>query len=49
MPSAVNSSPVIRPRRSIQQRYGRTLALDAVSLEVGEQQIFALFGAQRCR
>jgi|TARA_B110000967_G_scaffold35534_1_gene34589 ABC-2 type transport system ATP-binding protein len=43
MPSAVNSSPVIR-LEEVSKRYGRTLALDAVSLEVGEQQIFALLG-----
>ena len=43
MPSAVNSSPVIR-LEEVSKRYGRTLALDEVSLEVGEQQIFALLG-----
>ena len=43
MPSAVNSSPVIR-LEEVSKRYGRTLALDAVRLEVGEQQIFALLG-----
>ena len=43
MPSAVNSSPV-RRLEEVSKRYGRTLALDAVSLEVGEQQIFALLG-----
>jgi ABC-2 type transport system ATP-binding protein len=43
MSSALNSSPVIR-LEEVSKRYGRTLALDEVSLEVGEQKIFALLG-----
>ena len=43
MTSALNSSPAIR-LDEISKRYGRTLALDKVSLKVGEQQMFALLG-----
>ena len=43
MSSALNSRSVIR-LEEVSKRYGRTLALDEVSLEVGKQQIFALLG-----
>ena len=43
MSNAPNSSPIIH-LEGVSKRYGRTLALDEVSLEVGEQQIFALLG-----
>ena len=43
MTSALNSSPAIR-LDEVSKRYGRTLALDKVSLKVGEQQMFALLG-----
>ena len=43
MTNALNSSPAIR-LDEVSKRYGRTLALDEVSLEVGEQQMFALLG-----
>ena len=43
MSNAPNYSPIIH-LEGVSKRYGRTLALDEVSLEVGEQQIFALLG-----
>ena len=43
MCSALNSSLAIR-LDGVSKRYGRTLALNEVSLEVGEQQMFALLG-----
>ena len=43
MLSALNSSLAIR-LDGVSKRYGRTLALNEVSLEVGEQQMFALLG-----
>ena len=43
MNSMLNSSPAIH-LDEISKRYGRTLALDKVSLKVDEQQMFALLG-----
>ena len=43
MLSALNSSLAIR-LDGVSKRYGRTLALSEVNLEVGEQQMFALLG-----
>ena len=43
MASALNSSLAIR-LDGVSKRYGRTLALNEVNLEVGEQQMFALLG-----
>ena len=43
MLSALNSSLAIR-LDGVSKRYGRTLALNEVSLEVGEHQMFALLG-----
>ena len=48
MCSALNSSLAIR-LDGVSKRYGRTLALNEVSLEVNEQQMFALLGPKRCR
>ncbi len=43
MLSALNSSLAIR-LDGVSKRYGRTLALNEISLEVGEHQMFALLG-----
>ena len=43
MPSAPKSGPAIRVD-AVSKRYGRTLALDDVSLEVGTNELFALLG-----
>ena len=43
MTSMLNSNPAIH-LDEISKRYGRTLALDNVSLKVDEQQMFALLG-----
>ncbi len=43
MPSAPNSEPAIRVD-AVSKRYGRTLALDEVSLEVAPDTLFALLG-----
>ena len=43
MPSAPKSGPAIRVD-TVSKRYGRTLALDDVSLEVGTNELFALLG-----
>jgi ABC-2 type transport system ATP-binding protein len=43
MPSAPNSAPAIRVD-ALSKRYGRTLALDGVSFEVGDKELFALLG-----
>ena len=43
MLSALNSSLAIR-LDGVSKRYGRTLALNEVNLEVGEHQMFALLG-----
>ena len=43
MLNTLNSSLAIR-LDGVSKRYGRTLALNEVSLEVGEQQMFALLG-----
>jgi len=43
MPSAPNSGPAIRVD-AISKRYGRTLALDGVSFEVRDKELFALLG-----
>ena len=43
MPSAPNSGPAIR-LDAVSKRYGRTLALDGVSLEVRHKKLFALLG-----
>ncbi len=41
MSNILNSSVAIRLKK-VSKRYGRTVALDEVSFEVGEQQMFAL-------
>ncbi len=43
MPSAPNSGPAIRVE-AVSKRYGRTLALDEVSFEVRDRELFALLG-----
>jgi ABC-2 type transport system ATP-binding protein len=43
MPSAPNSGPAIRVE-ALSKRYGRTLALDDVSFEVRDRELFALLG-----
>ena len=43
MPSAPNSGPAIRVD-AVSKRYGRTLALDDVSFEVRDRELFALLG-----
>jgi ABC-2 type transport system ATP-binding protein len=43
MSNILNSSVAIRLEK-VSKRYGRTVALDEVSFEVGEQQMFALLG-----
>ena len=43
MPSAPNSGPAIR-LDAVSKRYGRTLALDGVSFEVRDKELFALLG-----
>ena len=43
MPSAPNSGTVIRVD-AVSKRYGRTLALDGVSFEVRDNELFALLG-----
>ena len=43
MPSARNSGPAIR-LDAVSKRYGRTLALDGVNLEVRDKNLFALLG-----
>jgi len=43
MPSAPNSGPAIRVD-AVSKRYGRTLALDGVSFEVRDKELFALLG-----
>ena len=43
MTSVMNSSPAIR-LDGVSKRYGRTLALNKVSLKVNQQQMFALLG-----
>ncbi len=43
MPSTPNSGPAIRVD-AVSKRYGRTLALDGVSLEVHNKELFALLG-----
>jgi ABC-2 type transport system ATP-binding protein len=43
MPGAPNSVPAIRVD-AVSKRYGRTLALDAVSFEVRDKELFALLG-----
>ena len=43
MTNVLNSSPVIR-LDGVSKRYGRTLALDKVSLKINQQQMFALLG-----
>ncbi len=43
MPQAPNHRPAIRVD-AVSKRYGRTLALDAVSFDVDEKELFALLG-----
>ncbi len=43
MPGAPNSGPAIR-LDAVSKRYGRTLALDGVNLEVRDKNLFALLG-----
>ena len=43
MPGAAASAPVIRVD-NVSKRYGRTLALDEVSFEVRDRELFALLG-----